>query len=287
MSVQNDSQVRLPVSGIDKRTFIKAVGAVLVASAAGSTLGEDNAMAAKTTFDPAVIKAIVFDTVGTLVDTYGSITKSGARFTKARGIDVDWVQLLDQWRAEWRKLLDQVVAGASPWRSNDVIYREALDEALASYDWSARLDANDRDQLNALWWEIDPWPDTRPGLERLRKKFTLSTLSNGSMASVVQIVKHGRLPFDCILTAELVRSAKPDPKVYELATRSLGLRPDQILLVAAHKYDLAAAKKFGFSVAFLPRPLELGPHGKVDVAPEGYFDLMQPDLGRIAEALGA
>ena len=166
------------------------------------------------------------------------------------------------------------------------MYREALDKVLTSYDWGVRLDASDRDQLNHLWYEIEPWSDTRPGLERLRKKYTLSTLSNGSMASLINMVKLGNLPFDCILTAELVKSAKPDPKVYELARSSLNLRRDQILMVAAHKYDLAAAKNFGFSVAFLPRPLELGPHGKVDVAPEGFFDLMRPDLVSIAEALG-
>jgi 2-haloacid dehalogenase len=107
------------------------------------------------------------------------------------------------------------------------------------------------------------------------------------MASLIHMIKAGNLPFDCILTAELVKSAKPDPKVYELARSSLNLRPDQILMVAAHKYDLAAAKKFGFSVAFIPRPLELGPHGKVDITAEDFFDLMQPSLVDIAQALGA
>ncbi|MCJ2049979.1 haloacid dehalogenase type II [Methylobacterium sp. J-070] len=237
-------------------------------------------------FDPAGIKAIVFDTVGTLLDMYGSITAKGTQFTKARGIEVDWIRLLDEWRAAWRKLTDQIALGTAPWRSADLVYREALDRALAPYDWEAKISASDRDQLNHLWYEIEPWPDTRPGLERLRKRYTVSTLSNGSMASLITMIKVGRLPFDCILTAELVRSAKPDPKVYELARSSLNLRPEEILMVAAHKYDLAAAKKFGFRVAFLPRPLEYGPHGKVDIMPEDYFDLMRPDLVSIAAALG-
>jgi 2-haloacid dehalogenase len=268
-----------------RRTFIKALGATLIVPI-------DPGFAADTTgtptmnFKPDGIKAIVFDTVGTLLDTYGSITTKGAQFTEARGIKVDWIQLLDQWRAEWRRLTDQIAAGTTPWRSADFVYRDALDKTLASYDWGSQLGPSDRDQLNYLWYEIEPWADTKPGLDRLRNKYTLSTLSNGSMASLVHMVKLGKLPFDCILTAELVQSAKPDPKVYRLATSALNLRPDQVLMVAAHKYDLAAAKEFGFSVAFLPRPLEYGPHGKVDVTPESYFDLMQPDLVRIAEALG-
>jgi 2-haloacid dehalogenase len=269
----------------DKRTFLRIAGAALVAPVINPGFAA-TASEPKAKFDPGKIQAIVFDTVGTLLDTYGTITRKGAELTEARGIQVDWIRLLGQWNAEWRRRTDEIVAGTTPWRSADIVYREALDKVLASYDWSARLNSEDRDQLNHLWYQIEPWPDTRSGLERLRNRYTLSTLSNGSMASVVQMVKLGKLPFDCVLTAELVQSAKPDPKVYALAARSLNLRPDQILMVAAHKYDLAAAKKFGFSVAFLPRPLELGPHGKVDLTPEAFYDLTQPDLVHLAEALG-
>lgn len=287
MSKETTSQNGTHVGRLDRRMLVQAVGVALAAPLLRPGLASAATEQTAPRFNPDDIKAIVFDTVGTLLDTYGSITGKGARFTAARGIDVDWIKLLDQWRAEWRLLTDQIAQSAAPWRSADVVYREALDQALALYDWSAKLSAGDRDQLNHLWYEIDPWPDTKPGLERIRTRYTLSTLSNGSMASLIQMIKTANLPFDCILTAELVKSAKPDPKVYELAQSSLNLRPDQILMVAAHKYDLAAAKKFGFRVAFIPRPFELGPHGKVDVAPEDFFDLMRPDLVGIAEAIGA
>jgi 2-haloacid dehalogenase len=287
MLTKNASQDGTNAGRLDRRTLVRAVGVVLAAPLLRPGFVSAAAEQTKPKFNSEDIKAIVFDTVGTLLDTYGSITKKGAQFTDARGISFDWIILLDEWRAEWRRLTDQIAQGAAPWRSADFVYREALDKALASYDWSAKLSASDRDHLNHLWYEIDPWPDTRPGLERLRQRYTLSTLSNGSMASLIHMIKIGNLPFDCILTAELVKSAKPDPKVYELARSSLNLRPDQILMVAAHKYDLAAAKKFGFRVAFIPRPLELGPHGKVDVAPEDYFDLMQPSLVGIGDALGS
>ena len=287
MSTENTLQNAAQADRLDRRTLVKAVGIALAAPLIRPGFASAAAEQTKPKFNPEDVKAIVFDTVGTLLDTYGSITKKGAQFTEARGIQVDWIKLLDEWRAEWRRLTDQIAQGAAPWRSADFVYREALDKALAPYDWSAKLSAGDRNQLNDLWYEIDPWPDTRPGLERLRKRYTLSTLSNGSMASLIHMIKTGNLPFDCILTAELVKSAKPDPKVYELARSSLNLRPDQILMVAAHKYDLAAAKKFGFRVAFIPRPLEFGPHGKVDVAPEDFYDLMQPSLVGVAEALGS
>jgi 2-haloacid dehalogenase len=259
-----------------------AAWSILPAASAEGQSSEPSRM-----FDPASIKAVLFDVQGTTVDFYATILRKGEVFTKAHGIEANWTRISDQWRAEYRRLLDKIIAGTIPWRSTDQIYREGLDTLLATYEWGPKLSAADRDQLNTVWAQLEPWPDTRPGLERLAKKFTISTLSNGSMASVVSIAKLGQLPFDCILTAELVKSSKPEPKVYALGQNSLGLKPEQLLMVACHKYDLAGAKTFGFNTAFIPRPLEFGPKGKVDLAPEPYFDLVAKDFVDLADKLGA
>lgn len=231
------------------------------------------------------LKALLFDVQGTLVDFYSTIVTRGEALTRARGVEADWSRLIRDWRADYRRCLDQVIAREIPWRSTDAIYREALDRLLAAHDWGGVLSVADRDALNRLWRELEPWPDARPGLTRLAEKFTIATLSNGSMASVVGIVKRARLPFDCVLTAELVRSSKPDPKVYALATSALGFEASEVMMVACHKYDLAAAKVLGFRVGFIPRPLEFGPYGSVDVAPETYFDLIARDVEDLADKL--
>jgi 2-haloacid dehalogenase len=284
------------IAGFDRRSFIKATSLAGLAPLARSAMSYAAAAPASdaaavptpsaTPFKADQIKAIMFDIQGSTVDFYSTIVQKGEKFTTARGIHADWTKISNQWRTGYRQQLDQVIAGTIPWRSTDVIYRDALDQLLATYDWGQKLTAIERDQLNGLWSVLEPWPDTRPGLERLRRKYTLSTLSNGSMASVVSIAKHGHLPFDCVLTAELVRSSKPDPKVYALAANSFNLAPDQILMFACHKYDLAAAKKFGFRVAFVPRPLEFGPNGKVDLTREDYFDLMPSGLTDLARMMG-
>ncbi len=232
--------------------------------------------------DPATIKAVAFDMQGSLLDFYTTIADAGNRYVATRGIHVDWTAVLTQWRKLYRDELDGIMSGASPWKSTDAIYRSTLDRLLADTAWGQVLSSGDRDQLSAAWSTLEPWADTRPGLASLRKAFKLSTLSNGSMASLINIAKMHDLPFDCILTAELVNSSKPDPKVYALAQKSLGVRADQILMVACHKYDLAAAKQFGFKVAFIPRPREFGPQGHADVEPEAYFDAMAPSLVELA-----
>jgi 2-haloacid dehalogenase len=233
--------------------------------------------------DPASIKALTFDMQGSLLDFYSTIVDAGTKLTA--GVDVDWTDVLDRWRKYYREQLDAIIAGTMPWKSTDGIYRSALDRLLGEVGWGNAISPSDRDGWSTSWSTLKPWPDTRQGLVELRKRFTLSTLSNGSMASIVNIVKTHDLPFDCVLTAELVNSSKPDPKVYALAQKSLGVRADEILMVACHKYDLAAANQFGFRTAFIPRPFEFGPRGHADVATEAYFDAMAPSLTELAKML--
>lgn len=235
--------------------------------------------------DPRSIKALAFDMQGSLLDFYSTIVEAGTKFTASRGVRVDWIDVLDRWRKAYRHELDGIIAGSAPWKSTDAIYRSTLDPVLGEVAWGSLLSSDDRDELARAWSTLRPWPDTRPGLVRLRRQFKLSTLSNGSMASIINIVKTHDLPFDCVLTAELVDSSKPDPRVYALAQKSLGVRADEILMVACHKYDLAAAKQFGFRVAFIPRPLEFGPRGQADGGAETYFDAMAPSLVDLADWL--
>lgn len=237
--------------------------------------------------DPSSIKALTFDMQGSLLDFYSTIVDAGTRLAGSRGIDVDWTELLDRWRKAYRVQLNDILAGTMPWKSTDSIYRTTLDGILGEAAWGHLLSSADRDELSAAWSTLKPWPDTWPGLMQLRKRYTVSTLSNGSMASIIHIVKTHDLPFDCVLTAELVNSSKPDPRVYALAQKSLGVRADQILMVACHKYDLAAAKQCGFKVAFVPRPLEFGPEGEADVGTEAYFDAQAPSLTDLANLLAA
>ena len=77
------------------------------------------------------------------------------------------------------------------------------------------------------------------------------------------------------------------PIFYQLAVDYLGFRPDEIMMVACHKYDLAAARAFGMRTAFVARPLEFGPGESPDIAPEDWFDVHAEDFLGLATALGA
>jgi 2-haloacid dehalogenase len=141
--------------------------------------------------------------------------------------------------------------------------------------------------LNSVWWWLSPWPDVLPGLKRLRRRYVISPLSNASFAGMVHLARCSGLPWDCVITAENARCYKPRSEVYQTAVALLGLAPAEVMMVAAHNYDLAAARANGMQTAFVPRPTEHGPGQTTDLEPEGQWDVVASDLEDLAKVLAA
>ena len=140
--------------------------------------------------------------------------------------------------------------------------------------------------LNLAWHRLDPWPDSPPGLSRLKSRFILATMSNGNIALMVDMAKYAGLPWDTILGAELAHAYKPDAKTYLTGVELLHLKPEEVMMVAAHQEDLLAAAKQGLRTAFVKRPLERGVNGKVDTTPDPSFDFVCNDFRDLATQLG-
>jgi 2-haloacid dehalogenase len=237
-------------------------------------------------YDASGIKALVFDVYGTCTDYWGTITREGQVLNRSKGLDIDWGVLATDWRGLFPPGFAAVRDGQRPWQSFASLRREALDDVVRQRGIQGFSDA-ELAEINAVWQRVEPWPDTLPGLLRLKRGYTLVTLSNADMADMVKLAKRRDLPWDVILTAELAQAVKPDPQVYQLAPRYLGLRPDEIMMVACHKLDLQGAKGQGFRTAFIPRPLEAGPDGRVDTAADPRFDLQAGSLLDLADLLAA
>jgi 2-haloacid dehalogenase len=234
--------------------------------------------------DASQVSALVFDVFGTVVDWRSSIIGEGERLGAAKGIRVDWEGFADAWRGGYRPSMDRVRDGELPWTNLDTLHRMVLDELLEKFGISG-LDQAEKDHLNRAWHRLTPWPDSVSGLTRLRTRFVLATLSNGNVALLTNMAKHAGLPWDCILSAELVRHYKPAPEAYQMAPDLLGLRPEQVMMIAAHKGDLRVAQAVGLRTAFVPRPMEFGPGRQVDVTPEPTFDVFARDFEDLADKL--
>jgi 2-haloacid dehalogenase len=232
------------------------------------------------------VPALVFDVFGTVVDWRSSVIREGEELGRRKGISVDWAKFADAWRAGYAPSMDRVRRGELPWTNLDALHRLVLDRLLAEFHVEGLTEA-EKDRFNRVWHRLQPWPDAVAGLTRLKRRHVIATLSNGNVALLTNMAKHAGLPWDCILSSELARRYKPDPAVYQLAADLLGLRPAQVLMVAAHKGDLQAARKVGLKTAFVPRPREYGENRKPDAGAEPWIDVMATDFLELAQKLGA
>jgi 2-haloacid dehalogenase len=233
------------------------------------------------------IKALLFDVFGTVVDWRSGVARDLRPFLERYAPTLDAHEFADAWRRKYAPAMEEVRSGRRPFVRLDVLHRENLEQVLLDYriDTSA-IAQEELDALNHAWHRLDPWPDSVQGLRRLKQRFMIAPMSNGHIRLMMDIAKRSGLPWDAILGSEVVRAYKPSPQAYLGAVEVLGLRPDEICMVAAHNGDLAAARGCGLRTAFIPRPTEHGPAQKTNLRAEQDWDFVANDLDALATTLG-
>jgi len=231
------------------------------------------------------VQALLFDVFGTVVDWRGSLIADLSAFGAAKGISTDWAAFADDWRGLYQPSMEAVRSGQRAWTILDVLHRESLDALLAKHGLQGLSEA-DKVHMNNAWHRLKPWPDVVAGLTRLKSRYIIGTLSNGNVGLLTRMAKNAGLPWDVILGAETARAYKPMPEAYLAAARLLNVEPGQVMLVAAHNGDLAAAAACGLATGFVARPTEYGPHQKVDFKAERDWDVVADSFVAVAEAMG-
>ena len=232
------------------------------------------------------VKALTFDVFGTVVDWHGSIIREGQLLAANKGYDIDWAKFAISWRAGYGPAMNKVRNGEMPWTKIDDLHRMILDDLVEEYNLTGMSEA-ELVHFNEAWHRLSPWPDTVSGLNKLKSKYVITTLSNGNVSLLTHMAKNGGLPWDAILSAELSGHYKPDPKAYLKAADLLSLKPEQVMMVATHPSDLRAAARTGMKTAYVIRPLERGPGRPVNRNPDGEFDYTAEDFNDLARQLGA
>jgi 2-haloacid dehalogenase len=232
------------------------------------------------------VQALLFDVFGTVVDWRSSIISELSTWGASKGLTtIDWAEFTDDWRALYQPSMEEVRSGRRPWTILDVLHRESLEKLLVRYSVSG-LAETEKEHICRVWHRLTPWPDVREGLQRLKARYIIGTLSNGNVALLTRMAKHSGLPWDVILGAETARAYKPLPEAYTRNAALLCLRPNDIMLVAAHNADLAAAAAQGFRTAFVVRPTEHGPHQTTDLRAERAWDVVTDSFTGLADAMG-
>ena len=231
------------------------------------------------------IRAILFDTFGTLVDWRASLIREFAALGDARGIAADWAAVVDGWRQTYVPSMNRVRSGELPWTVLDDLHRTALEPLLAEHGITG-VSAADCDRLTQGWHRLQTWPDAVSGLRRLHLHYILAPLSNGNVSLLIDLARFNGLPWDMVFGADVFRHYKPDAQTYLGACGMLSLEPEQVMLCAAHNADLAAAQELGLRTAFVLRRTEYGPGQKDNLHPTGPWDYVATGIEGLADQLG-
>lgn len=125
------------------------------------------------------VRALLFDTFGTVVDWRGGLISRLDEWGKARGIAADWPTLVDRWRMAYPPSMQRVRTGEREWAVLDILQRESLQQLAIELDIK-ELDEVAADEMVRMWHELPPWPDSVAGLHRLRADMSLRRYQTGT-----------------------------------------------------------------------------------------------------------
>ena len=221
------------------------------------------------------IKAVLFDTFGTVVDWRSGVARDVAAFAEHHGLgDLDAWAFTDAWRAKYEPSMDPIRQGTRGFVPLDQLHRESLITTLSEFGLDPSAYGNELDDLNAAWERLDPWDDSVIGLTELARHVIIGPLSNANLALLLRMGLRAGLPWSVIIGSDVTRAYKPTPEAYRNAAHLLRLDPGELMLAAAHNRDLAAAQRAGLGTGFIPRPTEFGRGQTKDLVAEGDWDLV-------------
>ena len=191
------------------------------------------------------IKGIAFDMYGTVVDV-GSVAKA------CKAVAPDPAAFVAQWRA---KQLEYTFLRTLMGRYRDFwkVSGDALEFALQRF--GLEVSPEQRRKLMEAWLSPSPYPEVPSALPRLRERYPLAILSNGSPKMLrAGLERSGlRQHFRWVISVDSVKQYKPSPRVYQLAPKTMRLGKGEILFVSSNSFDVAGAKSFGLRVCWINR----------------------------------
>jgi 2-haloacid dehalogenase len=230
------------------------------------------------------VKALFFDVFGTLVDWRTGVAREAEIILKPLGYSLDWHAFADAWRDQYQPGMEEVRSGRTPYTKLDSIHRQMLQKILPQFGLDT-LEESPLQRLTLAWHRLDAWKDVAAGLARLRQRFLIAPVSNGSIAIMSDLARRNDFRWDAILGADLARNYKPAAAVYLAAADAFDLPPGECMMCAAHSGDLEAAANHGLRTAFIARPEEWP--GVGESAPKQPVDVISSTTLDLAEQLGA
>lgn len=212
------------------------------------------------------VKAVFFDFMGTCLDWHSSIVDAfpdRIPYASRTALALAWR------RAFFEDIHDRFDRGLEPEDIDETHARllarlvtddqscsptTRLDDATFSH--TVRLSEPEQHDAVRAWHHMAPWPDIPQALCRLRSKYEVFVLANGTTRLQLDLTRSSGLEFDMLFSSQLLGLTKPDPRFYETALRLVAVKPEEAVMVASHAYDLRAAAKVGLHTVYIQRTTE-------------------------------
>ncbi len=229
------------------------------------------------------IKAIAFDTGGTVLDWHTGVRNAFATAGARHGLSRDWGAITNQYR---RLAMKAIVGQALPAFNMDGVHYNVLADLFQAHGLSP-FDDVDRRAIASAWHALSAWDDFPGALRDLRRRLPVVSFTMLPLSLVMDVSRRNGIDWDAIISCEAIGYYKPDPRAYRQTAQWLALEPADILMVACHNFDLDAARSCGFRTAFVRRPAEWGCEPPPDPHPHPGCDGVFDGFAELAAAVAA
>lgn len=231
------------------------------------------------------IKALTFDTGGTILDWHTGFRTALESAGNKHGIERDWVTITNELRKRSLAAMLNLGKNEPPAYNFDGAHRFVLEELCTDFDLPF-----DEEDLHAISYEaphnLTCWPDFPALLPKFREKFLACSFTILSYRIIMDTARKNGLSWDAVFSCEGIGKYKLLPESYQTVADRLQLDVSECCMIACHNFDLNAARAVGFKTAFVRRPDEWGPPGPPDPDPNPQNDIIVDTFPELAEALG-
>lgn len=231
------------------------------------------------------VRALTFDTGGTVLDWHTGFTEALSKIGERHGEERDWPRLANDLRRRSLKIMKEFGVTPDPNYNFDNGHRDALDALLRDEQLEMFTEAERYYISYVAPHAFQCWPDFPKVQRELRKHFLCCPLTILSFRIVTDTARANDISWDAVFSCEAIGAYKPAPYVYNRGAEFLQLQPSEICMVAAHNFDLNAAKACGFKTAFIRRPREWGDEEPPEPVPNPDFDLYVDDFPTLLSEL--
>ncbi|KAI9150042.1 Haloacetate dehalogenase H-2 [Paramyrothecium foliicola] len=198
-------------------------------------------------------KAVFFDFMGTCLNWHEAVSRalpSSIPYSQASQMAIDWRKAYFQANAH---RLDQQLPPEDIDSTLARTLNSLLDNEYANYE--SYFNASVLKNVVEAWHFQPAWPEVNEATRAIREDLGLETFvhANGTTRLQLDLTRSSGLSFNMLFSSQLLGVYKPSLDAYKRALELVKLGAEEVIMVAAHAYDLRGAQRCGMKTVYVHR----------------------------------